>query len=245
MIPSDIRPLWEALKRWLEAAQVPPQMALGKALAYLHHEWDKLIVYLEDGRLNIDNNHTENAIRPFTLGRKNWLFSDSVPGVKASANLYSLIETAKADSNLTRTCSGSSPNCRRRRASRRWKPCCRVRSRHRATARCRTPYSGDKQGCRCPIAYSGQAAAARVHATIWRPVPTAHPGHAGYQQRRRQSLLPRLPGGVLGWRRGRKGGDLGFFAACGSNAEPVPGVPVVEPESVSTYWPREVAENSR
>ena len=71
-------------------------MALGKALAYLHHEWDKLIVYLGDGRLEIDNNRTENAIRPFTLGRKNWLFSASVRGVKASANLYSLIETAKA-----------------------------------------------------------------------------------------------------------------------------------------------------
>ncbi len=71
-------------------------MALGKALAYLHSEWDKLIVYLEDGRLEIDNNRCENAIRPFTLGRKNWLFSDSVRGVQASANLYSLIETAKA-----------------------------------------------------------------------------------------------------------------------------------------------------
>ncbi len=92
------RPLWTALRSWLEAArpQVPPQMALGKALAYLHHEWDKLIVYLEDGRLEIDNNRAENAIRPFVIGRRNWLFSDSVRGVKASANLYSLIETAKA-----------------------------------------------------------------------------------------------------------------------------------------------------
>ena len=92
------RPLWTALRSWLEAArpQVPPQMALGKALAYLHHEWDKLIVYLGDGRLEIDNNRTENAIRPFVIGRRNWLFSDSVRGVKASANLYSLIESAKA-----------------------------------------------------------------------------------------------------------------------------------------------------
>ena len=92
------RPLWTALRRWLEAArpEVPPQRALGKALAYLDREWDQLVVYLEDGRLEIDNNRCENAIRPFTLGRKNWLFSDSVRGVKASANLYSLIETAKA-----------------------------------------------------------------------------------------------------------------------------------------------------
>jgi len=56
----------------------------------------KLIRYLEDGRLVIDNNLAENAVRPFVIGRKNFLFSDSVKGVKASANLYSLIETAKA-----------------------------------------------------------------------------------------------------------------------------------------------------
>jgi acylphosphatase len=55
---------------------------------------DKLIRYLDDGRLEIYNNGAENAIRPFVLGRKNWMFSASVKGVKASANLYSLIETA-------------------------------------------------------------------------------------------------------------------------------------------------------
>ena len=76
---------------------MPPSSATGKALNYLHNEWDKLVRYLEDGRLEIDNNGAENAIRPFVLGRKNWLFSDSVKGVKASANLYSLIETAKAN----------------------------------------------------------------------------------------------------------------------------------------------------
>jgi len=65
--------------------------------AYLHNEWDKLVRYLDDGRLEIDNNAAENAIRPFVIGRKNWLFSDSVKGVTASANLYSLIETAKAN----------------------------------------------------------------------------------------------------------------------------------------------------
>ena len=69
----------------------------GKALSYLNNEWDKLICYLQDGRLEIDNNGAENAIRPFVIGRKNWLFSTSVKGVKASANLYSLIETAKAN----------------------------------------------------------------------------------------------------------------------------------------------------
>jgi len=54
-------------------------------------------VYTQDGRLSIDNNPAENAIRPFVVGRKNWLFSASVEGGKSSANLYSLIETAKAN----------------------------------------------------------------------------------------------------------------------------------------------------
>ncbi|VAW89755.1 Mobile element protein [hydrothermal vent metagenome] len=71
--------------------------ATGKALRYLNSEWGKLIRYLDDGRLEIDNNGAENAIRPFVVGRKNWLFSTSVKGVKASASLYSLIETAKAN----------------------------------------------------------------------------------------------------------------------------------------------------
>ena len=93
------RPILDKLRTWLDEAlpQVPPTSVTGKALTYLHNEWNKLIRYLDDGRLEIDNNHAENAIRPFVLGRKNWLFSDSVRGVRASANLYSLIETAKAN----------------------------------------------------------------------------------------------------------------------------------------------------
>jgi len=93
------RPVVDKLHAWLEQTrpQVPPQTALGKALHYLHHQWPRLIGYLEDGRYPIDNNRAENAIRPFAIGRKNWLFSNSVAGVKASANLYSLIETAKAN----------------------------------------------------------------------------------------------------------------------------------------------------
>jgi transposase len=93
------RPILDEMRTWLDQvlAQVPPTSATGKALHYLHNEWGKLILYLDDGRLEIDNNAAENAIRPFVLGRKNWLFSDSVKGVNASANLYSLIETAKAN----------------------------------------------------------------------------------------------------------------------------------------------------
>jgi transposase len=93
------RPVLDKLRAWLDAAlpHVPPSTTLGKALAYLHRQWPALIGYLNDGRYEIDNNRAENALRPFVLGRKNWLFSNSVGGVKASANLYSLIETAKAN----------------------------------------------------------------------------------------------------------------------------------------------------
>lgn len=93
------QPVLDKLREWLDQSlpQVPPKTSVGKALNYLNNEWDKLIVYLEDGRLMIDNNGAENAIRPFVIGRKNWLFSQSVNGVKASANLYSLIETVKAN----------------------------------------------------------------------------------------------------------------------------------------------------
>jgi len=59
--------------------------------------WGKFTVYIEDSRLPIDNNPAENAIRPFVIGRKNWLFSAGVDGAKASANLYGLIETEKAN----------------------------------------------------------------------------------------------------------------------------------------------------
>jgi transposase len=87
------------MRTWLDSSlpKAPPQTAIGRALTYLHGQWEKLIRYLDDGRLPIDNNLVENAIRPFALGRKAWLFADTVNGAKASANLYSLIETAKAN----------------------------------------------------------------------------------------------------------------------------------------------------
>jgi transposase len=92
-------PILDKLRAWLDDSlpTVPPSTLAGQALNYLHNEWPKLIRYLEDGRLEIDNNLAENAIRPFVIGRKNFLFSNSVHGVKASANLYSLIESAKAN----------------------------------------------------------------------------------------------------------------------------------------------------
>lgn len=93
------RPLLDEFKTWLDksANQAPPKMALGKAVAYTLGQWEKLIRYLEDGQLNIDNNRVERAVKPFVIGRKNWMFSNTANGAKASAMLYSIIETAKAN----------------------------------------------------------------------------------------------------------------------------------------------------
>lgn len=72
------------------------QSALGKAMHYLIDEWANIQLYLTYGRLRIDNNLCQNAIRQFVISSKNSLFSDTVSGAKASSNLYSLVETAKA-----------------------------------------------------------------------------------------------------------------------------------------------------
>jgi transposase len=93
------RPLVEKLRAWLDASKdsVPPQSLTGKAMAYMDRQWPKLVRFLEDGCIPLDTNRVENAIRPFVVGRKNWLFADTVGGARASANLYGLIETAKAN----------------------------------------------------------------------------------------------------------------------------------------------------
>lgn len=89
----------DQFEKWLEAKQplTPPQGLLGKAISYVQKNWDKLIVYVKDGNLKPDNNVAENAIRPFVLGRKNWLFAGSPKGAEASAIFFTLIETAKAN----------------------------------------------------------------------------------------------------------------------------------------------------
>ncbi|WP_445369450.1 IS66 family transposase [Methylomonas sp. BW4-1] len=76
---------------------VTPGSLLGKALHYLSSQWPKLIRFIDNGAWPIDNNLCENAIRPFVVGRRNWLFCDTVAGARASANLYSLIESCKAN----------------------------------------------------------------------------------------------------------------------------------------------------
>lgn len=92
-------PILHTLKVWLDkhAVSVLPGGALGKAIHYALKYWKKLTRYVENGVWPIDNNAAENAIRPFVIGRKNWLFSNTEKGANASALLYSLIETAKAN----------------------------------------------------------------------------------------------------------------------------------------------------
>ncbi len=93
------KPVLDAIKTWLTAKQPisPPKGLLGRAINYSLKHWQKLIVYIEDGRLSPDNNAAENAIRPFVVGRKNWLFAGHPNGAEAGATFYSLVETAKAN----------------------------------------------------------------------------------------------------------------------------------------------------
>ena len=90
-------PQLDKLKKWLDnnRAKIAKDSLTGKAMTYLHNQWEKLIVYCTDGQLSISNIMAENAIRPFAIGRKAWLFCDTPAGASASAIHYSLIETAK------------------------------------------------------------------------------------------------------------------------------------------------------
>lgn len=85
--------LWNRLTEL--SSQVPPGMAFGKAIAYTLDNWSQLKLYLENPYLTPSNNAAENAIRPFVIGRKNWLFSATPKGAESSAILYSLVESAK------------------------------------------------------------------------------------------------------------------------------------------------------
>jgi len=96
---QQIEPHLADLKSWLdrEAARTLPSGATGKAIAYTVGQWDKLVAFLGHADLTPDNNRAENAIRPFVLGRKNWMFHGNDAGAEASCRVYSLIETAKAN----------------------------------------------------------------------------------------------------------------------------------------------------
>ncbi len=92
-------PLLEDFKRWVDenSGKVAKDSLTYKAMAYAINQWPKLIRYCDDGNLHMSNILAENAIRPFVIGRKAWLFADTPKGAHASALFYSLVETAKAN----------------------------------------------------------------------------------------------------------------------------------------------------
>lgn len=92
------KPLMEELFCWLRAQNVSSKSAFGKATNYALAQQKYLVRYLLDGRLEISNNRAERSIKLFVIGRKNFLFANTARGAKASAVMYSLIETAKENS---------------------------------------------------------------------------------------------------------------------------------------------------
>lgn len=94
---AEAKPILLDLKKRLEASypKTPPGGMLAKAINYLLNQWDDLMNYLQDGRLEIDNNASEQGIKTFATGRRNWLFCDQPEGAHASSVIYSLIQTCK------------------------------------------------------------------------------------------------------------------------------------------------------
>jgi transposase len=93
------KPVLAEYRQWLAEKKrlALPAGPLGKAVSYSVKHWDGLCTFLENGEVELSNNDAENAIRPFAVGRGNWLFAKSQNGAKASALCYSIIETAKAN----------------------------------------------------------------------------------------------------------------------------------------------------
>jgi transposase len=91
------RPVVEGFRKWLDDIKpmIVPKSLLGEAVKYGHNQWEKLLRFLEDGRIEISNNRAERSIKPFVIGRKNWLFCNTPKGARASAIIYSMVETAK------------------------------------------------------------------------------------------------------------------------------------------------------
>ena len=90
------KPVLEAFWSWLDQQKPVRNTRMDKAVNYVINRRDTAQTYLEDGRCSFTNNLSENAIRPFAVGRKNWLFSSSVDGANASAVVYTMVEMAKA-----------------------------------------------------------------------------------------------------------------------------------------------------
>ena len=95
---ASAKPLAEEFFAWANSrSDILPKMPMGKAIKYANDQREWLDNFWLDGRLELSNNRAENAIRPFVIGRKNWLFCNSQKGAKASSVVYSIIETAKAN----------------------------------------------------------------------------------------------------------------------------------------------------
>ena len=92
-----VKPLVDAFFAWLETVSVSGKSKLAEAVRYAKNEKPYLYTFLQDGNVPIDNNRAENAIRPFAVGQKNWLFSNTENGAKSSAALYSIISTAQSN----------------------------------------------------------------------------------------------------------------------------------------------------
>ncbi len=94
---ASSRPVLDAFLAWLniQSTKTLPKSAFGQAITCCLNQWDKLEAFLLDGRLEIDNNRSERSVKPFVIGRKNWLFANTPRGAKASATIYSIVETAK------------------------------------------------------------------------------------------------------------------------------------------------------
>jgi transposase len=96
------KPILDKINTWVtnNKEKIPPKSKLGEALTYWYNQAQKLETYLKDGRINIDNNSAERAVKTLVIGSKNWLFSSTSRGANASAILYSFVETAKANGLL-------------------------------------------------------------------------------------------------------------------------------------------------
>ena len=94
---KEAKPILDKLHEWLQKSKLttPPQSGIGKAIAYALNQWPYLSEYIKHGEVEIDNNWCENQIRPFALGRKNWMFAGNTKGAEVAALLYSLIQSCK------------------------------------------------------------------------------------------------------------------------------------------------------
>ncbi len=104
------QPVMQQLYEWLNQHQltVPSSSPTAKAINYTLKRWPALSRYLDDGNLPIDNNWAENSMRPWALGRKNWLFAGSLRSGQRAANIMTLIQSAKLKANL-KLCYNSTP----------------------------------------------------------------------------------------------------------------------------------------